>query len=200
MGMTAILSAVAPAVGMGANGILGYMGQRETNKANRDMASSQMAFQERMSNTSHFREVEDLRAAGLNPILSANGGASSPSGASATMANAMEPLASSARDVPRVIQEMKLLKQQIKNAQQEYRESRARENKTYIDAEIGYENREQIMKQNRILETEAWNAENINAWRKKAPNYFGAVDTFGQSIGAIGNSSKSLLNLIPGRK
>lgn len=51
-----------------------------------EQAQKQMDFQERMARNAHQYEVEDLKAAGLNPILSASGGngASAPSGAMAT--------------------------------------------------------------------------------------------------------------------
>lgn len=58
-------------------------------QANQNSAREQMAFQAEMSNTSHQREVKDLLAAGLNPILSANGGASTPSGSYAAVDSSM---------------------------------------------------------------------------------------------------------------
>lgn len=76
------------AVGSGlVSGISSIFGAKKQNQQNLQIAREQMAFQERMSNTAHQREAEDLRKAGLNPILSANGGASTPSGASANMVN-----------------------------------------------------------------------------------------------------------------
>lgn len=43
-------------------------------------AQKQMDFQERMSGSAHQREVSDLKAAGLNPMLSVNSGSSTPMG------------------------------------------------------------------------------------------------------------------------
>lgn len=49
-------------------------------------AAANRSWQEYMSSSAHQREVRDLMAAGLNPVLSANGGASTPSGSAGTAA------------------------------------------------------------------------------------------------------------------
>jgi len=59
-----------------AGGVLGRSSDKRESQRNRN-------FQQYNADTTHRREVRDLEAAGLNPILSATGGAPSPSGSQA---------------------------------------------------------------------------------------------------------------------
>lgn len=88
------------------------------NAFNAAQVQNQMNFQERMSSTAHQREVKDLLAAGLNPVLSANGGASSPSGSSATADTSTSSLkAQMAMQQMQVGAQLKMNEQNIASAQ-----------------------------------------------------------------------------------
>lgn len=76
-----------------AGGLLGFVGQQQTNQkqwdiaqaanaASAEQARAQMNFQERMRETQYQTAVEDMKKAGLNPMLAySQGGAGTPSGA-----------------------------------------------------------------------------------------------------------------------
>lgn len=70
-------------------GIYNHIEQNAAMNYNSAEALANRQFQERMSSTSYQRAVEDMKKAGINPILAfANGGASTPGGAGATITGA----------------------------------------------------------------------------------------------------------------
>jgi len=68
---------------------------------------NQMAFQQYNSNTAYQRAMQDMQAAGLNPMLAyQQGGASTPSGASAPVEDVIGPAISSAMQLKRTSAEI----------------------------------------------------------------------------------------------
>lgn len=106
-----LLSSLTEGIGSGLASFAGGLFSRSSNKRE---AQRDRNFQERMSSTSHRREVEDLRLAGLNPILSANSGASTPGGGQAAAAdNVGEQVSNTALTSKRIKQELKSIESTV---------------------------------------------------------------------------------------
>jgi len=103
---------ITPGVGQFLSGGLGFLGQMDTNAQNEANTASANEFnakqaqmnrdyQTEMSNSAYQRQVTDMSAAGLNPMLAymKGGGASSPSGstASATVPQYTSPIQGAAQ-------------------------------------------------------------------------------------------------------
>jgi len=101
------------------SGIASLFGGAQQNQANSAQAAANRAFQADMSSNAHLREMRDLRQSGLNPILSANKGASTPGGSMAQMEDIIGKGVSSAMEAKRLKNEIDMNKQQIEKAKME---------------------------------------------------------------------------------
>lgn len=151
-------------------------GQQKANETNLQTAREQMAFQERMSNTAHQREVADLKASGLNPVLSVNSGASTPVGAAPDVKNAAPDYSGVVSTALQAIQ----TKKSLQEADTRIAINKALEDKTKHDALNS-------ARQGHLLESQFPEAEAESSFYRTHPEfikYRNVLDLVGRGIGS----------------
>lgn len=116
-------------------GGLSLIGGLRANSSAKSAAREMMDFQERMTRRAHRYEVNDLRAAGLNPRLSAMGGSGAhvPPGAMAPVHDAITPAVSTALTA-------RMNRAQVENLQEQNKHIKAETMASVADAALKISN------------------------------------------------------------
>lgn len=122
-----ILGAIAGSV---VSGLMNRDGQKSANNTNIRLAKENRDWEEKMSSTAIQRRVEDLKAAGLNPMLAYNDSASTPTASAAKVENVNQGLAEASRDATSAVTQSiqrKAIEAQVTNMEANTRKALAEE-------------------------------------------------------------------------
>lgn len=111
-------------------------GQQWANETNMALAREQMAFQRESMQMRHQWEVEDLKRAGLNPILSAGGQPPVLSGALTHVESPTSKRADVALATARLFSEMDLMRKQSSKSTEESKLLRSEQDKVKAEAQV----------------------------------------------------------------
>lgn len=182
-----------PAGAMAGAAIGGNLGGGiDANSANVDMNRETRTWSQYMSNTAHQREVADLRSAGLNPMLSVNAGASTPSSQAPVVENVGKGLGS-AIDAQNMMQGIKESNSKIalNGAAKAAQESAAV--KDLASAKQAQSQTKSIDLQMGAIEGEAGVRKQQSEWDRNMMKFDNVSKRIQSGLG-IGNSAKDLLN------